>query len=147
MVHTDEVWGHRWIGVPRRVRAIVALLVIVFGYGTAVHLSHLLAGPDPYPSMPQWLAAYFMSLTLLDPAAALLLAWRRQAGLLLAGAVLVTDAYANYVVDHAEGVTAGRIGTAVLAVLAIALLTAMPWLRRACRPPVRPPRRAARSGG
>lgn len=139
------------IGVPRRVRAIVALLVIVFGYGTAVHLSHLLAGPDPYPSMPQWLAAYFMSLTLLDPAAALLLAWRRLAGLLLAGAVLVTDAlanaHANYVVDHAEGVTAGRIGTAVLAVLAIALLTAMPWLRRAWRPPVRPPRRAARSGG
>jgi hypothetical protein len=88
--------------------------------------------------MPGWLAAYFVSLTLLDPAAAVLLALRRRAGLALGVVVLVTDAlanaYANYVVDRTGGVTPGRAGQAVITALAIGLLVAAPriapWLNR-----------------
>jgi hypothetical protein len=115
------------------------MTVLVFTYGTVVHLTQLLRGGlDPYPSMPTWLAAYFVSLTVLDPVTAILLGLRRLEGLVLASLVLVTDAlanaHANYVVDQAGGVTPGRIGQAVIAVLAAALLMAAPrvapWLRR-----------------
>jgi hypothetical protein len=121
------------------VRVVVAVTVAVFAYGTVVHLTQLyLGGLDLYPSMPGWLAAYFVSLTLLDPAAAVLLALRRRAGLTLGVVVLVTDAlanaYANYVVDRAGGVTPGRVGQAVITALAVGLLLAAPrlapWLSR-----------------
>ena len=116
---------------------MVAVAVAVFAYGTVVHLVQLLTGgADPYPSMPTWLAGYFVSLTALDPLTAVLLAVRRRAGLTLGLVVLVTDAlangYANYVVDRAGGVTPGRVGQAVITALAVALLLAgsklRPWL-------------------
>ncbi|GAA3338030.1 hypothetical protein GCM10020358_16640 [Amorphoplanes nipponensis] len=129
--------GHRWADAPRGVRVTFAVLVAIFAYGAAVHLTQLhLGGLDPYPAMPSWLAAYFGSLALLDPAAALLLALRRRAGLALGAVVLTTDAlanaYANYVVDRTGGVTPGRMGQAVIAALALGLLLAAPriapWL-------------------
>ena len=91
--------------------------------------------------MPGWLAGYFVSLAVLDPASAVLLACRRRAGLLLGCAVLLLDAagngYADYVVRPGQGVTAGRAGQAVVTILAIALLAAAPrvwpWLRRSGR--------------
>jgi hypothetical protein len=134
--------SRRWAGVPRRVRVIVAAAVVVFGYGTAVHVVQLFRGGAD-PATPPWLAAFFVSLTLLDPMVAILLALRRRAGLALAVVVLTTDAlangYANYVVDQAGGVTPGRIGQAVVTALAAALvLTASriaPWLNpRPARP-------------
>jgi hypothetical protein len=95
-------------------------------------------GLDPYPSMPSWLAGYFVTLTVADPATAVLLAFRRFEGLVMACVVLVTDAlangYANYVVDQAGGVTPGRVGQAVITVLTVALLVRAPaiapWLRQ-----------------
>jgi hypothetical protein len=139
----------RWAGVPGRIRVVVAAAVLVFGYGTAAHVGQLVTGgARPYPSAPAWLAVYFVSLTLLDPLAAILLALRRSTGLILGCAVLVSDAaanaYANYVLDPAPGITAGRVGQAVITVLAVALVIAAPrvrpWLRRyatAARPPGR----------
>ena len=133
------MWNHRWVGVPRRVRNAVALTVAVFAYGTAVHVVQLLTGGlDPYPSMPSWLAGYFVALTIADPATAILLAFRRIEGLVTGCVVLVTDAlanaYANYVVDHAGGVTPGRVGHAVITLMSAALLISAPaiapWLRR-----------------
>jgi hypothetical protein len=127
------------------VRVAAGAAVAVFAYGTAVHVGQLaLGGWPPYPGVPGWLAGYFVSLTVLDPAAAVLLACRRRAGLVLGCAVLLTDAagngYANYAVRSGQGVTAGRAGQAVVTVLAIALLAVAlriwPWLR--------PGRRAAR---
>ena len=109
----------------------------VFSYGTVVHVVQLLVGGwDPYPSVPTWLAVYFVSLPALDPAAAVLLLRRRRAGLLLGCGVLVTDAaangYANYVIDASAGLTVGRVGHAVISVLALALVVAAPrmepWL-------------------
>lgn len=125
--------------MPRSVRITVAVAVTVFAYGTVVHVGQLLGGGlDPYPSVPAWLAGYFVLLTVADPAAAVLLAVRRLPGLVLGCAVMVTDAlangYANYVVDRAGGVTAGRVGHAVITLLAVALLVRAPaiapWLRR-----------------
>jgi hypothetical protein len=133
------MWNRRWAGVPRRVRTTVAVTVAVFAYGTAVHVVQLLRGGfDPYPSMPSWLAAYFVALTIADPATAVLLAFRRVEGLMMACVVLVTDtlanAYANYVVDEAGGITVGRLGQAVITLLTAALLirapAVAPWLRR-----------------
>ncbi|WP_193616510.1 hypothetical protein [Goekera deserti] len=105
----------------------------VLVYGTVVHVVQLLVGGwDPYPSLPRCLAAYFASLTLLDPLAAVLLLLRRRTGLLLACAVLVTDAaangYATYAVDATAGLTLGRVGQAVITLLTLALLAATPRL-------------------
>ncbi len=128
--------------MPLAVRVVVGTAVAVFGYGTAVHLGQLAAGGwPPYRGVPGWLAGYFVSLTMLDPAAAVLLACRCRAGLLLGCAVLLSDAagngYANYAVRPGQGVTAGRAGQAVVTILAIALLAAAPrvwpWLRPGCR--------------
>ncbi len=125
--------GNRWAGVPAPVRRVAHIAAGVLGYGAVVHVVHLvLGGWNPYPSLPLWLAVYFVSLTLLDPIAAVLLLFRRRAGLVLGCAVLVTDAvangYANYVTDTASGLTAGRVGQAVISVLAVALLTTAPRL-------------------
>lgn len=135
--------GERWAGVPASLRQLVHIAAGVFGYGAVVHVVHLvLGGWNPYPSLPVWLAVYFISLTLLDPIAAVLLLFRRRAGLVLGCAVLVTDAvangYANYVIDAASGLTAGRVGQAVISVLAVALVTTAPrlwpWLLPATTP-------------
>ena len=109
------------------------VLSALFFYATAVHLVHIVVGGgNPYPSVPGWLAVYFVSLTVLDPLAAVLLLLRRRAGLLLGCVVLATDAaangYANYVVDVSAGVTPGRVGHAVITLLALALLLATPRL-------------------
>ncbi|MGC4839544.1 hypothetical protein ACLQ3D_34060 [Micromonospora vinacea] len=123
----------RWSGVPLAVRCVVAVAVLVFAYGTAVHVVQLLLPQfGPQLALPGWLAFYFTSLTLWDPLAALLLAARRVQGLVLGCAVLVTDAaangYANYVLDPAGGVTPGRIGQAVITALAVGLVALSPWL-------------------
>jgi len=126
-------------GAPLAVRAVLNGAVAVFSYGTIVHLAQLIgSGFDPYPLAPGWLAAYFVSLTLLDPLAAVLLLQRRRAGSILGCAVLLTDAganaYANYVLDPRPGITAGRVGQAVINLLALTPFAAAPrlrpWLRR-----------------
>ncbi len=121
--------------------------MLVVLYGTAVHVVQLAAaGGAPYPGMPGWLRAYFVSLTLLDLLTAGLLLLRRRSGVVLAVAVLVSDAaangWANYALDPASGVTPGRVGQAVITLLALALLAVTPLLWRATAP--LSPRRARR---
>jgi hypothetical protein len=134
---TEMVRERVWAGVPLAVRVAVGGAVAVFAYGTAVHVGQLAAGGwPPYPAVPGWLAGYFVSLTALDPAAAVLLGFRRRAGLLLGCAVMLSDAagngYANYAVRSGQG-AGGRAGQAVVAILAVALLAVAPrvwpWLR------------------
>ena len=82
----------RWRGAPQPVRVAAAALVIILAYGTAAHLVHLASsGFDPYPEVPGWLRTYFVALTLADPLAAVLLAWRTRVGVVLAVAVLVSE--------------------------------------------------------
>jgi hypothetical protein len=79
--------------------------------------------------------------SVLDPAAAVLLACRRRAGLLLGCAVLLSDAagngYADYAIRPGHGITTARAGQAVVTMLAIALLATAPriwpWLRPSSR--------------
>src|SRR6185437_14538706 len=60
---------------------IMGAAVAVFIYGAAVHLGQLAPGGwPPYRGLPGWLAGYFVSLTVLDPVAAALLACRRRTG-------------------------------------------------------------------
>jgi hypothetical protein len=74
VVHTGRVLSHQWAEIPGRVRVVVALAVLVFAHGTGVHVTQvLIGGINPYPAMPASLAIYFVSLTALDPAAAVLL--------------------------------------------------------------------------
>jgi len=129
----------RWRGASQPVRVAAAAAVIVLTYGTAVHLVHLASsGFDPYPQVPGWLRTYFVSLTFLDPLAAVLLARRTRAGVVLAVAVLVSDAaangWANYALDAESGVTVGRVGQAVVTMLALAACATAPRLWRAAAP-------------
>ncbi len=126
----------RWHGEPRRLRATVLVFVGLLTYGTAVHVFQLFAsGGRPYPDVPALLSGYFISLTVLDPLAAVLLARRHRSGVALTVAVLVTDAAANavasYTLDSAAGVTAGRVGQAVITCVAVAALATAPAMWRA----------------
>jgi hypothetical protein len=136
----------RWDGAPRPAQVAAAVLVLVLAYGTVVHVQLAAAGGIPHPDLPGWLRAYFVSLTLLDPLAAGLVLLRRRSGVVLAVTVLVSDAaangWANHVLDPASGVTAGRVGQAVVTLLALALLAVTPALWRATAP--LSPRRARR---
>jgi hypothetical protein len=116
--------------------------VLILCYGTVVHVVQLAAADlRPYPWAPTWLAAYFVSLTVLDPLAALLLWLRRRAGLLLAIGVLVTDAAANGYAAYglSEGGGAARVGQAVVTTLAVVAVVTAPrvrrWLPRSGAPP------------
>ena len=129
----------RWRGEPRGIRWVAGVLVWVLVYGTLVHVAQLaLARLAPYPGIPAPLRAYFVALTGLDPIAAALLAARRRSGVVLAVAVLVSDAVANawvnYVLDDARGVTLGRIGSAVVSALALASVLLAPRLWTASSP-------------
>ena len=120
-----------WRGWSPPAPAVLTGAALVFGYGTVVHVVQLAAGGlDPYPTMPTWLAVYFVALTVLDATAVVLLVRRPAAGLVFGAFVLVTDAlangWANYVVDQADGVTPGRIGQAVISALAVILIVALP---------------------
>lgn len=128
--------GWRW--QPTWLRVTALTFVALLAYGSVVHVVdvQLLAGyENPYPHHPGWLSAYFLSLTVLDPLAAVLLARRRRSGVALAVLVLVTDAaanaIANYVYDDSGGVTAGRLGQAVITVLALAAVVTGPAMWRA----------------
>jgi hypothetical protein len=87
-------------GRTASVRVIAAAEAAALGYGTVVHVVQLvMGGCRPYPWAPTWLAAFFASLTVLDPVAAALLWRRRTAGPYLAAFVFVTDAAANGYAD------------------------------------------------
>lgn len=120
----------RWSGVPVAARVVVAVVVVVLLYGTGVHVVQLaVGGADPYPAAPSWLAAYYVSLVVLDPLAAVLLLRRNRVGIVLAVAVLATDAaangYANFILDQAAGFSVGRAAVVVVAGLAAALLASV----------------------
>lgn len=60
----------RWDGAPRSARVVATVAVLVLAYGTAVHAVQVVAARGtPYADLPGWLRGYFVSLTLLDPAA------------------------------------------------------------------------------
>ena len=128
-----------WPCAPRLARATAFACAVALVYGTCrACCTAGCRGNRPYPSMPGWLAAYFVSLTVLDPFAAVLLLRRRRAGLALGCTVLLTDAaaygHANYVLDATSGLTFGRVGQGVITALALSLTLAATQLWSAPRP-------------
>lgn len=124
--HSDLVQRASWSALPRWTRGALAAQIIVFIYGFTVHLAILLAGQAEVldDELPGWLGAYFTSLTVLNLAAAVLLARRRIAGVVLGCAVLVSDAAANAYAVYGLGLggnlaAAGQVIITVLAVLAV----------------------------
>jgi hypothetical protein len=111
------------------------VLVGVFAYGTAVHVVQLaVSGGWPYQGSPWWLAVFFVSLTVLDPAVAVGLARSRRSAVWSAAVLLVLDAVANgyavYVIVPASGLTLARVGQAIITVLAIAVVVSARSLDR-----------------
>ncbi len=122
-----------WPGAPPVAGAVALVSVAALAYGTVVHVVQLaIGGLALYQDQPAWLAGFFLSLTLTDPTAAVLLWKHRRSGVILSCVVLVTDSfangYANYVLSDVAGLSPGRIGQAVITLLAVALLVAAPWL-------------------
>ena len=119
-------------------RVVVGVLLLVFGWGAVVHVGQLVGMVAPTVPLPGWLAVFFGSLVVLDPLVFVLVWLRLRVGLALGAAVLGADAaangWANHVLDPATGVTAGRVGQAVITLLAVGLLVALPWVWPWARP-------------
>ncbi|MGF7120541.1 MULTISPECIES: hypothetical protein [unclassified Rhodococcus (in: high G+C Gram-positive bacteria)] len=116
----------RWSRHERRALLVLRVSIGVFTYGTVVHILQILSAPaDPYPTVPTWLAVFFTSLVVLDPMCAILLWWRHRAGVVIGAAVLsldaIANAYANYFLDNASGLTIGRVAPVPIALLALLL--------------------------
>lgn len=123
----------RWSDVPVPARAVGFTVVAVLAYGTAVHAVQLATGgADPYPGIPRWLAAFYVALVVHDPLAAVLLLRRNRIGIVVAIAVLVTDAaanaHANFILAPGPEFSVGRAAVVVVAGLALALIATLPWV-------------------
>ncbi len=77
-------------------RMVVGVLVAGFTIGTITHTLHLVdVGWVVFDDAPVWMNVYWTALTALDPLAAVLLLWRRTAGLALGAAIIVSDVAIN----------------------------------------------------
>jgi hypothetical protein len=82
-------------GASRTEKLVVCALIAGFCTGTTTHLMDMAAvGFLGYPA-PPWINAYWTSLTLLDPLAALLLVFRTRYGVMLGLAIMVSDIAIN----------------------------------------------------
>lgn len=79
--------------------AILVVWIAGFLIGTTAHIFDLIAGDlRPYTQFPALLRLFWVSLTVLDPLAAVLLALRRRAGIVLALAIILADITVNWTV-------------------------------------------------
>ena len=77
-------------------RMVVGVLVAGFAIGTITHTLHLVTvGWVVFDEAPVWMNVYWTALTALDPLAAMLLIWRRPAGLALGAAIILSDVAIN----------------------------------------------------
>lgn len=77
-------------------RAAIGVLVAGFAIGTVTHTLHLVnVGWIMFDDAPIWMNVYWTALTALDPLAAVLLICRRQIGLALGAAIILSDVGIN----------------------------------------------------
>ena len=90
-----------WAGLPRWARWVLAVYLIVFADGTGAHIRDLARGGiDAYSWAPHlWIQVFFTALVILDPLVIVLVAFVRREGVLLAVAVMVLDATANWITN------------------------------------------------
>ncbi|WP_328557918.1 hypothetical protein [Streptomyces sp. NBC_00358] len=88
----------RWGANPLWARWVLAVYLVGLTEGTGSHVADLVRGGiHAYAAFPQLpLQAFFVSLVLLDPLAAVLVGLVRREGIWLANAVMVTDGSANW---------------------------------------------------
>ncbi len=114
------------------VRALVGVQLVALTWGAVVHLVTLtlaVTGPATLldARVPAWMALYWVSLTVLDPLAAVVLALRRRVGLGLSAGVLVSDAVVNGYAIHGLGVGVPWAWAGHLVVTALAVTTVVTW--------------------
>ncbi|MBF4569087.1 hypothetical protein ITJ57_09955 [Plantibacter sp. VKM Ac-2880] len=83
----------------RALRVFQILWVIGFLIGTTTHTADLIfGGLDVYGGFPPGVRLFWVSLTILDPATAVLIILRRRSGIVLGSAVIIADIAVNWTV-------------------------------------------------
>ena len=83
----------------RALRVLQVVWVIGFLVGTTTHTADLIVGGvNAYSDFPLGVRLFWVSLTILDPAAAALIIFRRRSGIVLGIAVMVADIAVNWTV-------------------------------------------------
>lgn len=114
----------------RALRVFQVVWVLGFLVGTTTHTAELIVGGvNAYSGFPLGVRLFWVSLTLLDPATALLIIFRRRSGIVLGIAVIVADIAVNWTVFVMVGGLSlfGVISQSLFAVLI--LVTARPLWR------------------
>ncbi|MFB2554891.1 hypothetical protein [Herbiconiux liangxiaofengii] len=114
----------------RALSVFQVLWVLGFLVGTTTHTADLIVGGvNAYSGFPLGVRLFWVSLTILDPAAAALIIFRRRSGIVLGIAVMVADIAVNWTVFVMVGGLSlfGVISQSLFAVLI--LVTARPlWI-------------------
>ncbi|MFB2582362.1 hypothetical protein ACEXQD_14025 [Herbiconiux sp. P15] len=114
----------------RALRVFQVLWVLGFLVGTTTHTADLIVGgANAYGDFPLGVRLFWVSLTILDPATAALIIFRRRSGIVLGIAVIVADIAVNWTVFVLVGGLSlfGVISQSLFAVLILA--TARPLWR------------------
>jgi len=114
----------------RALRVFQVVWVLGFLVGTTTHTADLIVGGlNAYSDFPLGVRLFWVSLTLLDPATAALIIFRRRSGIVLGIAVIVADIAVNWTVFVVVGGLSlfGVISQSLFAVLVV--VTARPLWR------------------
>lgn len=118
----------------RLTRAARWLWVAGFGVGACTHVLDLVAGgAQVYAGFPTAVRVFWVSLTVLDPLAVVLVLRRRRAGVALGVAVMVADVAVNWTVHAVVGGGSPRGLVTLTAFGVLVLATAVPldrWFAR-----------------
>jgi hypothetical protein len=111
----------------RVLRALQVMWVVGFLVGTTTHTADLVdSGLNAYSAFPLGVRWFWVTLTILDPATAALIIFRRRSGIVLGSAVIIADIAVNWTVFALVGGLSffGVISQSLFAVLI--LVTARP---------------------
>jgi hypothetical protein len=126
--------------LSRPIRVIQIVWIAGFLIGTTTHVVDLvLGGGDVYGGYPAGVRLFWVSLTLLDPVTAVLIAVRHRAGVVLGVLVMVADVTLNWAVFAGLG-GLGVGGMVNLTVFGGFVLVTAGALGRAFSTPTRGPR-------
>jgi len=88
----------------RALRVFQVVWVIGFLVGTTTHTADLIVGGlDAYSGFPLGVRLFWATLTILDPATAALIIFRRRFGIVLGSAVIIADIGVNWTVFATVG--------------------------------------------
>ncbi|MGO4105636.1 hypothetical protein AB4Y63_16935 [Leifsonia sp. YAF41] len=88
----------------RALRVFQVMWVIGFLVGTTTHTADLIIGGlDAYSAFPLGVRLFWVTLTILDPATAALIIFRRRSGIVLGSTVIIADIAVNWTVFATVG--------------------------------------------